>query len=35
VPPLRLETDEERQKARDAEGRRAARLEAKRRFTGV
>jgi acyl-CoA hydrolase len=35
VPPLHLETDEERQKARDAEGRRAARLEAKRRFTSA
>jgi len=32
VPPLLLETDEEREKARDAEQRRAARLEAKRRF---
>jgi acyl-CoA hydrolase len=30
VPPLRLDTDAERQKAKDAEGRRAARLEAKR-----
>jgi acyl-CoA hydrolase len=34
VPPLRLETDAERQKARDAEARRAARLEAKRRLCG-
>ncbi|MEZ5315843.1 MAG: hotdog domain-containing protein [Vicinamibacterales bacterium] len=33
VPPLRLETEEERQRARDAEVRRAARLEAKRRFS--
>jgi len=32
VPPLLLETDEERQKARDAEVRRAARLAAKERF---
>lgn len=32
VPPLLLETEAERQKARDAEQRRAARLEAKRRF---
>jgi len=32
VPPLLLETDAERQKARDAEGRRAARLEAKRKL---
>ena len=32
VPPLRLDTDAERQKARDAEARRAARLEAKRRL---
>ena len=32
VPPLRLETDAERQKARDAEARRAARLDAKRRL---
>ncbi len=31
IPPLRLETEEERQKARDAEVRRAARLEAKRK----
>jgi acyl-CoA thioesterase FadM len=30
VPPLLLETDEARERARDAEGRRAARLEAKR-----
>ena len=30
VPPLLLETDAQRQKARDAEARRAARLEAKR-----
>jgi acyl-CoA hydrolase len=35
VPPLELTTDAERQKARDAEGRRAARLEAKRQFAGV
>lgn len=33
VPPLHLETDEEREKARDAEVRRAARLAAKRRVT--
>jgi acyl-CoA hydrolase len=33
VPPLLLETDEERQKARDAEARRAARLAAKQQFT--
>jgi acyl-CoA hydrolase len=32
VPPLRLETETERQKARDAEVRRAARLDAKQRF---
>jgi acyl-CoA hydrolase len=32
VPPLRLETEAERQKARDAEARRAARLEAKRKL---
>ena len=32
VPPLLLETDAQRQKARDADGRRAARLEAKRRL---
>jgi acyl-CoA hydrolase len=32
VPPLRLETEEERQKARDADIRRAARLEAKGRL---
>jgi acyl-CoA hydrolase len=32
VPPLLLETDAERQKAKDADGRRAARLEAKRRL---
>jgi acyl-CoA hydrolase len=32
IPPLLLETDAERQKARDAEARRAARLEAKRRL---
>ena len=32
VPPLLLETDAERQKAKDAEARRAARLEAKRRL---
>jgi acyl-CoA hydrolase len=30
VPPLLLETDEARERARDAEGRRAARLEAKK-----
>jgi acyl-CoA hydrolase len=33
VPPLRLETDEQRANARAAEQRRAARLEAKSRFT--
>jgi len=33
VPPLLLETDEERRKARDAEARRAARLAAKQQFT--
>ncbi len=32
VPPLLLDTDEERQKARDAEKRRAARLAAKRQI---
>jgi acyl-CoA hydrolase len=32
VPPLLLETDAERQKARDAEARRAARLDAKRKL---
>ncbi len=32
VPPLLLTTDAERQKARDAEARRAARLEAKRKL---
>ena len=32
VPPLRLDTDAERQKARDADARRTARLEAKRRL---
>jgi acyl-CoA hydrolase len=32
VPPLLLETDEDRARARDAEARRQARLEAKRRF---
>lgn len=32
VPPLLLETDAERQKARDADARRTARLEAKRRL---
>ena len=31
VPPLLLETDADRQKARDAEARRAARLQAKRK----
>ncbi|HET9371916.1 MAG TPA: hotdog domain-containing protein [Vicinamibacterales bacterium] len=35
VPPLELTTDTERQKAKDAEARRAARLEAKRRFAGA
>jgi len=30
IPPLLLETEEEKQKARDAEARRAARLQAKR-----
>jgi acyl-CoA hydrolase len=33
VPPLLLETEEDRQKARDAGERRAARLDAKRRFS--
>jgi len=33
VPPLLLETEAEQQKAREAEGRRAARLAAKRQFT--
>ena len=33
VPPLLLDTDEDRQKARDAEERRAARLQAKRRVS--
>lgn len=33
VPPLLLETEQERQKAREAETRRTARLDAKRRFT--
>jgi acyl-CoA hydrolase len=33
VPPLRLDTDLQRQKCRDAEVRRIARLEAKQRFT--
>jgi acyl-CoA hydrolase len=33
VPPLLLETGAQRQKAKDAEVRRAARLEAKKRFT--
>jgi acyl-CoA hydrolase len=32
VPPLLLDTEAQRQKARDAEGRRQARLEAKRRL---
>jgi acyl-CoA hydrolase len=32
IPPLRLDTEAQRQKARDAEVRRAARLEAKQRF---
>ena len=32
IPPLLLETDEDRVRARDAEARRAARLDAKRRF---
>jgi len=32
VPPLRLETDEQRQKCKDAEIRRAARLEAKKQL---
>jgi len=32
VPPLLLETDEEKQKAREADGRRVARLDAKRRL---
>jgi acyl-CoA hydrolase len=34
VPPLLLDTDEQRQKARDAHVRRAARLEAKRNLGG-
>ncbi len=33
VPPLLLETDAERERAREAEGRRAARLEAKKSLT--
>ena len=33
VPPLLLETDDERRKAREAEARRAARLAAKQQFT--
>jgi acyl-CoA hydrolase len=33
VPPLLLDTEEDRAKARDAEARRAARLDAKRRFS--
>ena len=33
VPPLRLETDEQRLKAQEAEGRRAARLAAKKQFS--
>jgi acyl-CoA hydrolase len=33
VPPLLLETADDRAKARDAEARRAARLDAKRRFS--
>jgi acyl-CoA hydrolase len=33
VPPLRLETEEQRAKARDAERRRAARLQAKKGFS--
>jgi acyl-CoA hydrolase len=32
VPPLLLETDADRERVRDAEARRAARLEAKKRF---
>jgi acyl-CoA hydrolase len=32
IPPLLLQTEREHQRARDAEGRRAARLEAKRRL---
>jgi acyl-CoA hydrolase len=35
VPPLLLETEEERTRAREAEARRAARLEAKSRFTSA
>ena len=35
VPPLLLETEEERARAREAESRRAARLEAKSRFKSV
>jgi acyl-CoA hydrolase len=34
IPPLLVETEQERQRARDAEGRRAARLEAKKRLDG-
>jgi acyl-CoA hydrolase len=33
VPPLKLDTEDERRKAKDAEARRAARLEAKARFS--
>jgi acyl-CoA hydrolase len=32
IPPLQLDTDEERQRARDAETRRAARLDAKNKL---
>jgi len=35
VPPLRFESDEEREKARDAQVRRAARLAAKHRVTSA
>jgi acyl-CoA hydrolase len=34
IPPLLVETEQERQRARDAESRRAARLEAKKRLDG-
>ena len=34
VPPLLLSTDEEKRKAREAEGRRAARLEARKKLVG-
>ena len=35
IPPLRVESDRDRERAREAEARRAARLAAKRRFTSV